>query len=65
MTSTIDPELAKSFEDASAVLIDRIRQAIRGFHEAPPHGWETWERWRTPNTTLSPSQRWIPLEVVD
>jgi len=47
-TSTIDPELARSFEDASAALIDRIREAIRDFHAAPPHGWEAWEVWRTP-----------------
>ena len=48
MTSPIDPELARSFDDASASLIGRIRQAIDDFHAAPPHGWETWELWRTP-----------------
>jgi hypothetical protein len=48
MTSTIDPELARSLEDASTALIDRIRRAIDDFHAAPPHGWETWEMWRTP-----------------
>ena len=48
MTSTIDPELARSLEEASAALIERIRAAIRDFYAAQPAGWETWELWRTP-----------------
>ena len=48
MTSTIDPELVRSLEDASAALIERIREAIRDFYAAQPADWETWELWRTP-----------------
>ena len=48
MTSTIDPKLVRSFEDASAALIERIREAIRDFYAAQPADWETWELWRTP-----------------
>jgi hypothetical protein len=48
MTSTIDPELARSFEDASAALIDRVRQAIRDFHAAPPDHRMAWESRSTP-----------------
>jgi len=47
-TANIDPALASSFEQSSAELIDRIRQAIRDFQANPPLGWQTWESWRTP-----------------
>jgi hypothetical protein len=47
-SSPIDPELLRSFEDASAALADCIRAAVRGFYADPPHGWEAWELWRTP-----------------
>jgi hypothetical protein len=47
-SSTIDPELARSLEVASTALIDLIRQAVRDFRAAPPHGSEAWELWRTP-----------------
>ena len=46
--SAIDPNLPRSLEDASARLIDRIRQAIRDFRTAPPDGSDAWESWRTP-----------------
>jgi hypothetical protein len=42
MTS-IEPDLARSFEDASATLIDRIRQAIRDFRAAPSDEQAEWE----------------------
>ena len=47
MNSPIDPELARSFEDASATLIGRIRQAIRTFTQRHPR-LGAWELWRTP-----------------
>jgi hypothetical protein len=47
-TSTIDPQLPRSLEDASAALIDRIRKAIRDFRAAPADGSDAWESWRTP-----------------
>jgi hypothetical protein len=48
MTSTIDSELAQSFVDASAALIDRVRQAIRAFRAAPPEYQAAWELRSTP-----------------
>lgn len=44
----IDHKLAIAFQSASANLITVIRKAIDDFYVAPPHGWEAWERWRTP-----------------
>jgi hypothetical protein len=48
MTSAIDPELARSFEDASAGLLDRIREAIRNFRAASPDDQVDWELRSTP-----------------
>jgi hypothetical protein len=48
MTSTIGPELAHSFEDASADLIESIRRAIRGFQTAPPDHRAAWESRQMP-----------------
>ncbi len=47
-TATIDPELIKTFEHASAQLIARVRDAISSFYSSPPSGWEAWDTWRTP-----------------
>ena len=47
-TSTIDSELARSLEDASAALIDRIRQAIGVFRAASPDYQAAWELRSTP-----------------
>jgi hypothetical protein len=47
-TATIDLELIRFLEYASAQLIARIRDAIHGLYASPPPGWETWEAWRTP-----------------
>jgi hypothetical protein len=47
-TATIDPELIRSLEYASAQLTARIRDAIDGFYASLPPEWVTWETRRTP-----------------
>lgn len=47
-TSDIDPQLARTLEQASTELMARIRQAIRDFHASPPQDSASWEAWRTP-----------------
>jgi hypothetical protein len=53
-SSSINPDLVRSFEEASAALIQRIREAIRAFDADPPAGWESWELWRTPEPWKTP-----------
>jgi hypothetical protein len=48
VADTIDKNLARSLELASAHLIAKVRKAIEDFYANQPTGWQTWEIWRTP-----------------
>jgi hypothetical protein len=49
MTSSIDSELVRSFENASAALIESIREALRNFRATSPDNQAAWESRSTPS----------------